>query len=446
MMQDFCERWGNRRLASLFSENKNSNTFFRERNALQFKYGNIVAKKQYELTDDLVETYRKYTIVQPGDIMINGLNLNYDFVTQRVAQVSQKGIITSAYIALSPHPDVVSKYYLYYFKALDSIKAFNGMGTGIRLTLSFELLKSMRLPVPPREEQDQIVRFLDWKVSSINNLINIKRKEIDEINTLKGTIISHVVRQGLNRDIPMKFSGIEWLGDIPAHWVCTKIKRKCEQIGSGTTPSTGNAQYYNGDINWIQSGDLYKNHVVLSTVKHVSNLAIEECSALSIYHAPFVVVAMYGASVGNAAVSQVNACVNQACCVLIPNREVNIDFLLYWLMDCKQNFLQQAVGGTQPNISQGKIKDQILLCPPYEEQQQIVSCLNQKLSVLNNFINVKVCQIKELQELKTSLISNVVTGKIDVRGIDIPDYEFTEDVPDVDSKIDGEDELSGQEG
>ena len=163
---DFAERWGQSRLSSLFIENTTKNTPFAEENALQFFFGSIIPKKKYELTEDLIETYEKYTVVFPNDIMINGLNLNYDFVSQRIALVKEKGIITSAYIALRlrNQTKVNARYYCYLFKAMDAQKVFHGMGTGIRLTLSFKELKSVMLPVPPRPEQDQIVRFLDWKV------------------------------------------------------------------------------------------------------------------------------------------------------------------------------------------------------------------------------------------------------------------------------------------
>ncbi len=102
MKQFFCSRWRSVRLASLFHENTVKNEDFLLSNALQFRYGSIVQKKKFDLTSDLIETYKKYTLIQPGDIMINGLNLNYDFITQRVALVPSTGIITSAYICLRP--------------------------------------------------------------------------------------------------------------------------------------------------------------------------------------------------------------------------------------------------------------------------------------------------------------------------------------------------------
>lgn len=151
------------------------------------------------MTPSLIDTYSKYTLVDEGDIVINCLNLNYDFVSQRVAIVKNSGIITSAYISLrARNADINPLYYCYYFKAMDARKMFHGMGTGIRLTLSYNELRNVPIPVPPRAEQDQIVRFLDWKVSEINKLIGIRRKEIQELEELKNTIVSDVVTGKIN--------------------------------------------------------------------------------------------------------------------------------------------------------------------------------------------------------------------------------------------------------
>ena len=183
---EYINRWNSQRLGSLFREQKKKNTHFARRNAFKFTYGSIVDKPEYDMTPSLIDTYSKYTLVDEGDIVINCLNLNYDFVSQRVAIVKNSGIITSAYISLrARNTDINPLYYCYYFKAMDARKMFHGMGTGIRLTLSYNELRNVPIPVPPRAEQDQIVWFLDWKVSEINKLIGIRKKEIQELEELR---------------------------------------------------------------------------------------------------------------------------------------------------------------------------------------------------------------------------------------------------------------------
>lgn len=191
-------QWETDRLAMLFAENKelNSNNVFQ--NALQFKFGTIIQKPQTKIDDDLLRVWSKYTIVHPGDIMLNGLNLNYDFVTDRVGIVMEDGIITSAYISLHPRENVNSRYYTYFFKAVDAQKIFHGMGTGIRLTLSYKELKGFELPTPSSSEQSHIVDYLDWQMSKINTLINAKKEQIALLEQLKMRTVLDVVTGQVN--------------------------------------------------------------------------------------------------------------------------------------------------------------------------------------------------------------------------------------------------------
>ena len=197
--------WETDRLAMLFAENKQQNSDVQLTNALQFKFGTIIQKPKMKIDDALLKVWSKYTIVHPGDIMLNGLNLNYDFVTDRVGIVKEDGIITSAYISLHPRNGVNPKYYTYYFKAIDAQKIFHGMGTGIRLTLSYKELKGLELPTPEEAEQAHVVDYLDWQVSKINTLINAKKAQIDLLEQLKiRTILDAVTGQisTLGIDIP----------------------------------------------------------------------------------------------------------------------------------------------------------------------------------------------------------------------------------------------------
>jgi type I restriction-modification system DNA methylase subunit len=186
-------QWETDRLAMLFSENKTLNSNREQTNALQFKFGTIIRKPKTKIDESLLKTWEKYTVVHPSDIMINGLNLNYDFVTDRVGIVKEDGIITSAYISLHPRENVNSKFYTYFFKAIDAQKIFHGMGTGIRLTLSYKELKSFELPTPPEDEQLHVVDYLDWQVSKINTLINAKKKQIELLEELRTKIIADVI-------------------------------------------------------------------------------------------------------------------------------------------------------------------------------------------------------------------------------------------------------------
>ncbi|MEE0616610.1 MAG: restriction endonuclease subunit S [Intestinibacter bartlettii] len=212
----------------------------------------------------------------------------------------------------------------------------------------------------------------------------------------------------------MKDSGIEWIGEVPKHWECKKIKNVCSVIGSGTTPTSSNNEFYeDGVINWIQSGDIYgKTKLdVVSTL--ITKKAIKANKTLKIYTSPFIVMAMYGGSVGNTAISRIDACTNQACCCLKTNEFNAICFLYYWISMCKVDFLYKAVGGGQPNISQEKIKNQIFIGPPLEEQQRIADFLDEKCGEIDSLTKDIQEQIATLEEYKKSIITEAVTKGLD---------------------------------
>lgn len=208
----------------------------------------------------------------------------------------------------------------------------------------------------------------------------------------------------------MKDSGIPWIGEIPKEWVICKVKNVVSHIGSGTTPTSGKIEFYeNGTVNWIQSGDLYETNKINETNKKVSESAIKLFPALHIYKAKFIVIAMYGASVGNIAISNIDACVNQACCCIKTDEFNNLKYMFYWLFSCKNDFLKITDGGGQPNISQTKIKNQYYLKPPIEEQHRIADYLDTKCARIDSIRKNVEAEIEALKQYKKSVITEAVT-------------------------------------
>lgn len=187
------ENWEIKRVASFFDENKVLNKDFTFKKAYQFKFGSLVMKNEVGDEKEYEETYVKYTVLNKNDIVLNGLNLNYDFVSQRVAICPAPGIITSAYIAMTPRKTIDAMYYLWLFKTMDNKKMLHGMGSGIRLTLSFSDMKNQQIPVPPLSEQKEIVAYIEKKVSSIDSQIASIENQIANLNEYKQSLISDVV-------------------------------------------------------------------------------------------------------------------------------------------------------------------------------------------------------------------------------------------------------------
>lgn len=286
-------------------------------------------------------------------------------------------------------------------------------------------IKTTFLPIPPIDEQKKIADFLDEKCGEIDSIRSDIQKQIDILNDYKKSVITEAVtgrleeRTGFRstderREKKWKDSRIPRIGKIPVEWGTSRIKYVCSVIGSGTTPSSGNVLYYEGSENWIQSGDLYKKKYITETEKTVTDYAVSTISALHKYKADFIVIAMYGASIGNVAISKIDACVNQACCVIKPNSKVNFNYLYYTLINDKDIMLDMSIGGTQPNISQAKILELPVLLPPLPEQKAIADYLDEKCSEIDATIADKQRQLETLDEYKKSLIFEYVTGKKEV--------------------------------
>ena len=192
------EHWETKRIASLFTGKVNANSDFRYKHAFKFNYGTLVPKNEVGDAEEYRDVYVKYSVIQEGDILINGLNLNYDFISQRVAITPSDGIITSAYVVARPRAGTNAHYYTYLFKTMDSMKLFHGMGTGIRLTLSFDELKKQLVLVPPQDEQRAIVAYIEEKCQKIDTLMTELQAEIDYMKEYKQRLIADCVTGQVN--------------------------------------------------------------------------------------------------------------------------------------------------------------------------------------------------------------------------------------------------------
>lgn len=187
------EHWGLTRIETLFSEGLQKNILYEFDHALKFTYGDLVPKNEEGDVSELKGTYLAYSIIDENDIAINGLNLNFDFVSQRVARCPQRGILTSAYLILKPNDVRYSRYYTYQLKSWDNQKVFHGMGKGVRLTLSFSEVKKMLMPIPPLSEQQDIADYLDDKCAQIDSIIESKNNLIKQLQEYKKSIIFEYV-------------------------------------------------------------------------------------------------------------------------------------------------------------------------------------------------------------------------------------------------------------
>lgn len=306
-----------------------------------------------------------------------------------------------------------NKYLAYLFKTDYWRSQIRSRVSGVKVySITQSILNLVSIILPPYEEQNAISTYLDKKCGEIDKAIATQEKRVELLKELRQNIITQAVTHGINPNAPLKDSGVEWIGEVPEHWEVMKTSLIYSNIGSGTTPSTANLSYYteSGDgYYWLQTGDLNDGEI-LDTSKKVTNLAIRECN-LKFYPINSVVIAMYGATIGKVGLLKVETSTNQACCVLPESKKVIPAFSFYLYQSAKTPMLLEAMGGGQPNISQDIIKKLKVPVPPLSEQQEIVSYIESQTARLDKSIIKAEHQIELLQELKQSIITEVVTGK-----------------------------------
>lgn len=408
------EQWEVNNLKYYFHENININYKLERINALQFKFGEVVEKPNQEEKIDLElsKILKRYTIVNCNDIIINGLNLNYDFLTQRVAIVRRGGIITSAYITLNPNKNINPFFYNYYFKSLDNKKVFNGMGVGIRLTLSFNELKKVKIPIPSIVEQNEIVNYLDQKCAQIDKAISQKERVIELLNERRQIIIQRAVTRGLDPDVPMKDSGVDWIGEIPEHWEVRKLKTFCDFVNRGTTPN-----YESSGYKVVNQATFSKGFFDESDVRYTS---LKNTDARGYLKKGDLLLASTGGGVlGKSFLFQEEGeyIADSHVTILRDTKERFFpSFLIKFLsthFDLINGILAQG-STNQIELQREWLRDMQFPYPSYEEQQQIAAYLDTVNAKIDKAIAIKRQEIEKLKEYKTVLIDAAVTGKIKI--------------------------------
>lgn len=353
------------------------------------------------------------------------------------------GSVSLINIVLTPRREWNSRYVHYLLRSQPFSEEYYRNGRGIVAdlwTTRYSEMKSILLPVPPRPEQDQIVRFLDWKVSSINRLINIKRKEITVLKEQRQRKLSHIITHGLNPEVTMKKTNIRWVSSIPNHWKCVPLKR-CAKVRSGITLGK---KYPSGthliDVPYLRVANVQNGHVVLGSV---TTLKVTPEEARQFQLPEGCVLMTEGGDrdkLGRGCVwnGEIANCIHQNHIFAVT---VN-DEVLYnkWLEFVSASdvgrvyFDLTAIRTTNLACTNAsKVMALPVPLPPRYEQEIISTELQKILSEFDRIHNSLKSQIELLHELKARIIADVVTGKIDVRGIEIPEYEFVEETGNVEA-------------
>lgn len=407
------EHWETWKLKHLFREKKHRTNMGLNCGAISF--GEVVEKDDERVP---LATKASYQEVLAGEFLVNPLNLNYDLKSLRIGLSEIDVVVSAGYIVLQSNDEVDKRYFKYLLHRYDvaNMKLF---GSGVRQTINFNHIANSTLLVPPIEEQKRIAAFLDEKTAKISQAISTKEQQIALLKERKQIIIQEAVTRGLNPNAPMKDSGIDWIGKIPAHWEVKRVKQSLKLITKGTTPSTEGRGFTDEGIRYIKAENIVDGFVCDNpaffiddvTDKALSRSRLQACDIL------FVIA---GATIGKTAVldtSQVPANTNQAVALLRPIIGLIVpSFLQSWLgTDFVKNIIvMKSVQSAQPNISMENLGNIPFVLPPIEEQGLIVRFIDESREKIDALISIKENQITALKEYKTSLINDAVTGKIKV--------------------------------
>jgi type I restriction enzyme S subunit len=265
---------------------------------------------------------------------------------------------------------------------------------------------------PPLTEQEQIVSYLDEKTSQIDKMIQITETKIDLLKQKRVSLINDAVTKGLDKTVKMKDSGVEWIGEIPRHWVM--IKLKCiSYINNGSTPNSGISEFWDGDIVWVTPSDIsrLKNRIIQNSERKITPSGLNSCGTNIV--PPNSVILTTRAPIGNIGISSIELCTNQGCKSIVT-KDINPVLLYYFLLISKEELQALGSGTTFLELSTESLKNFQVVLPPLSEQEQIVSYIDEKTSQIDQLVSIEQKRIETLKEYRQSLISEVVTGKVKV--------------------------------
>lgn len=281
--------------------------------------------------------------------------------------------------------------------------------------LNQELIKNSFLLVPSLDEAKNIAAFLDHETAKIDKLIEKQQQLIELLKEKRQAVISHAVTKGLNPDVPIKDSGVEWLGEVPEHWDITRLKYECSHIVDcpHSTPNYTD----DGDFPAIRTADIFAGYLNLEKCRRVTKGVYDERNTRLIPRAGDIIYSREGERFGIGAAIPEGAKVCLAQRVMLFRAKSTPGYLM-WTLNSSSTYSQaqqDCIGSTSPHVNVDTIKNFILAWPPENERVEISNFILQISGLVESFVALVTKKLELLQERRTALISAAVTGKIDVR-------------------------------
>lgn len=424
--------WECKKIGSLFSQRKEK-VSDKDFAPLSVSKGGIVPQLDSAVKTDAGDNRK---LVRAGDFVINSRSDR-----KGSCGISPfDGSVSLINIVLEPRQEWNGRYIHYLMRSPIFSEEYYRYGRGIvsdLWTTRFNEMKNILLPIPSRQEQDQIVLYLDWQVSKINRLIEVKKEELRRISELKKTVVNEAVTHGLNPNAPMKFSGVEWLGDIPAHWTTIKLRQILHPFSEKNHPELPLLSVVREQGVIIRDvEDKESNH----------NFIPDDLSGYKMVKKGQFAMNKMKAWQGSYGISDYTGIVSPAYFIFDVDFE-NLEYFHYAIRSkVYVNFFAQASDGIrvgQWDLSINKMKEIPFIVPPADEQKAIVEYIPVAFAKYDAAIEKLTEEVEVLHELRNKLISDVVTGQIDVRDIDVPEFEYVEET--YDSSGDEDNDVNDEE-
>lgn len=391
-----------------FGERKNKNIFGQEDNLLSLSYGRVIRKDINTNGGLLPESFNTYNIVEAGDIIIRPTDLQNDKKSLRTGLCLERGIITSAYIALRPIRRLNSGFFRYLLHAYDISKVFYNMGNGVRQGLNFSEFSRLMVFEPPIEIQDKITQYLDTATAKVDEIISDIQTQIDTLEQYKRSVITETVTKGLNPNAEMKDSGIEWVGRIPAHWPVHPVY-----------------SYYGERKNKNRLGkednllSLSYGRVIRKDINTNDGLLPESFNTYNIVEAGDIIIRPTDLqndkrSLRTGLVKE-HGIITSAYIDLCPLKQVDSRYFHFLLhaYDVMKVFYNMG-NGVRQGLNYSEFSRLMVFEPPYEEQVAMADYLETKGTEVDAIIEQKKEQMAVVDAYKRSLIFEYVTGKKEV--------------------------------
>lgn len=352
-----------------------------------------------------------YQGIEIGDIVIHGM----DGFAGAIGISDSRGKGSPVLSVCIPKSNMDANYIVYYLRTLATNNVFLALATGIRersCDLRWNKIANLDFILPNFEEQKQIADFLDKKCAEIDKLIELQESMIEKLKEYKQSVITQAVTKGLDPDVPMKDSGIEWIGKIPEGWRIAETK-SIFNIYTGATPKSDYEEFWDGDINWITPADYKTQDVFVSCGKRkISEKGLNSCSTYLIPAGGLIFSKR--APIGSVAIAQNELCTNQGCLSCVAKLKIEIKYYYYLISTLTAIYELFGAGTTFKEISTNAFSSFKLVLPDFIEQQQIADYLDKKCAEIDDLIKLKEQKIEKLKEYKKSLIYEYVTGKKEV--------------------------------